>query len=122
MKIGCRFTFQAAHRLPNVPDGHKCKRLHGHTYLLDIEIEGPVDPTVGWVLDYAFIDEVVRTTVISFLDHSYLNERIVNPTSEAIVDWIWDRLETTNWGPARLARVRVGENEWSWAERAPYER
>jgi 6-pyruvoyltetrahydropterin/6-carboxytetrahydropterin synthase len=86
------FTFEAAHRLPKVPPGHKCSRLHGHSYRVRVHIEGAVDDT-GWVRDFDDITCAVKP-VIDRLDHYYLNEieGLDNPTSELLARWIWDRL------------------------------
>jgi len=124
VRVGRAYTFQSSHLLPNVPPGHKCGRLHGHTYGLEVEIAGRVDPTLGWLVDFALLDTIVDTVIVRELDHRHLNEipGLENPTSERLVDWIWDRLSAYGW-PAHvdLARVRVSENGRSWAERAPYE-
>ena len=125
MRIGRRFTFEAGHHLPNVPSAHKCGRKHGHSYVLWVELEGSKDRTLGWLLDFAFIDEIVKTIVVSMLDHRELNEvaGLENPTSENIVDWIWDRLEAYGWpGDLKLSLVRLEETERSYCERRPYER
>lgn len=90
------FTFEAAHRLPNVPAGHKCARLHGHSFRLEIHLEGPVDPHTGMLVDYADIKAAFRP-LEDQLDHHYLNEvpGLENPTSENIVRWVWEHLEQT---------------------------
>jgi 6-pyruvoyltetrahydropterin/6-carboxytetrahydropterin synthase len=87
------FTFEAAHRLPHVPEGHKCARLHGHSYRLEVHVQGEVDPTTGWVVDFADISAAAMP-VIHQLDHYYLNEvpGLENPTSENIARWVWERL------------------------------
>lgn len=87
------FSFEAAHRLPNVPEGHKCARLHGHSFRVRVVIEGPVDPVTGWVMDFADIKAVVRP-LEDRLDHYYLNdiEGLENPTSEELARWIWRAL------------------------------
>lgn len=117
MRISRRYTFQSAHRLPNVLPGHKCARLHGHTYELEVEVEGPIDPTLGWVIDYAHLDAVVKKVVLDTVDHRYLNEipGLENPTSEIIAQWVFDRLTATTLGPARVVTVSVGENGYSKA-------
>jgi 6-pyruvoyltetrahydropterin/6-carboxytetrahydropterin synthase len=95
MEIFCEFRFDAAHRLPHVPDGHKCARLHGHTYRVEVHIAGPVDPVTGWVADYGDIKSAFAP-LYAQLDHNYLNEvpGLENPTSEVLAQWIWDRLVT----------------------------
>ena len=93
MEIFKEFTFEAAHRLPHVPVGHKCSRLHGHSYHVAIYVEGPVSGESGWVRDFADLS-VAMAPVLACLDHNYLNEidGLDNPTSEVIAAWIWDRL------------------------------
>jgi 6-pyruvoyltetrahydropterin/6-carboxytetrahydropterin synthase len=119
MRIGRRYHFQAAHRLPLVPDTHKCHALHGHTYGLEVEVLGPTHPRDGWVMDYGEIDVVVRAQILAVLDHKYLNdvEGLDNPTAERICAWVWARLDGHRWPDGvLLSRVRVSENDWSWAE------
>lgn len=93
MEIFREFTFEAAHRLPHVPDDHKCARLHGHSYRIGVHVEGDVGEESGWVMDFADISCAVKP-VLSRLDHYYLNEieGLVNPTTEVVARWIWDRL------------------------------
>jgi 6-pyruvoyltetrahydropterin/6-carboxytetrahydropterin synthase len=88
------FTFEAAHRLPYVPDGHKCGRLHGHSFRVALHVSGPVDPASGWLMDFAEI-KASFLPLFEQLDHHYLNEidGLENPTSENIARWIWDRLK-----------------------------
>jgi 6-pyruvoyltetrahydropterin/6-carboxytetrahydropterin synthase len=92
MKISKVFRFEAAHRLPFVPEGHKCWRLHGHSFRVEVSVEGPLDGR-GFVLDYAEISAAFEP-ITDALDHHYLNEipGLGNPTSEVIARWIWDRL------------------------------
>lgn len=93
MEIFREFTFEAAHRLPNVPEGHKCRRLHGHSYRVTVHVSGPVDPGTGMVMDFADIKAAFRP-LMDQLDHYYLNEvaGLENPTSENLARWIWQRL------------------------------
>ncbi len=93
MEIAQDFTFEAAHFLPKVPEGHKCRRLHGHSYKVTIQLRGPVDEAKGWIVDFFDIDEAVRP-VRERLDHYLLNEipGLDNPTSENIARFVWDRL------------------------------
>jgi 6-pyruvoyltetrahydropterin/6-carboxytetrahydropterin synthase len=88
------FRFEAAHRLPNVPTGHKCARLHGHSFRLEVHLDGGVDPQTGMLVDYADI-KAAFDPLHDQLDHHYLNEipGLENPTSENIVCWVWERLK-----------------------------
>lgn len=94
MQIYKEFIFEAAHRLPNVPEGHKCARLHGHSWKGGIYVEGELDPHTGWIMDYAEIKSVFDP-IYDQLDHHYLNDidGLENPTSEVLAKWIWDRLK-----------------------------
>lgn len=107
MNIYKEFTFEAAHRLPNVPEGHKCARLHGHSFLVRIVVAGPVDQQSGWVMDFADISSAFKP-IWEQLDHYYLNdiEGLENPTSENLARWIWQRLK-----PAlpQLAEIEIRE-------------
>ena len=93
MEIFKEFTVEAAHRLPNVPDGHKCGRLHGHSFRIEVHVRGPVKAERGWVLDFADI-KCAFQPLYEQLDHNYLNdiEGLCNPTSENLAIWIWDHL------------------------------
>jgi 6-pyruvoyltetrahydropterin/6-carboxytetrahydropterin synthase len=93
VQIRKSFTFEAAHVLPNHPG--KCARLHGHSYRLEVALEGPLHasgPTAGMVEDFEVVSRVVKAAVLGELDHRSLNELIENPTAEHIVAWIWGRL------------------------------
>ena len=94
MDIFIDFTFEAAHRLPNVPAGHKCARLHGHSFQLRVYVRGEPDPKTGWIMDFAQIKAACRP-LVDRLDHYYLNdiEGLENPTSENLCRWIWTRLK-----------------------------
>ena len=94
MEIFKTFTIEAAHRLPNVPEGHKCARLHGHSFKIELHVSGDVDPNFGWVMDFA----ALKAAFLPFydrLDHHCLNdvEGLENPTSERLAEWIWERLK-----------------------------
>ncbi|AMW06361.1 6-carboxytetrahydropterin synthase QueD [Gemmatimonas phototrophica] len=93
MELYKEFTIEAAHRLPHVPPGHKCARLHGHSFRLEIRVRGPLDPTLGWVMDFADIKAAFKP-LYDQLDHHYLNDipGLENPTSEVLAVWIWERL------------------------------
>lgn len=87
------YRFEAAHFLPRVAPGHKCARMHGHSYSVDVILEGALDPELGWLLDFGDLDAIV-TPVIDQLDHRVLNEieGLANPTSELLAQWLWKRL------------------------------
>jgi 6-pyruvoyltetrahydropterin/6-carboxytetrahydropterin synthase len=93
MEIYKEFSFEAAHLLPNVPAGHKCGRLHGHSFRVEVHVAGPLHPVLGWVMDYADIKTIVKP-VLARLDHYYLNDipGLDNPTSEVIARWLWQQL------------------------------
>ena len=88
------FRFEAAHLLPHLPKSHKCRRLHGHSFQVEIVVSGEVDPKLGWVIDYAEMSAAFKP-LWEKLDHRYLNEvpGLANPTSENLAVWIWDRLK-----------------------------
>ena len=96
MDVFTEFTFEAAHRLPNVAPDHKCARLHGHSFRAEVHVEGEVDAASGWVMDFADIRAACEPIRLE-LDHHYLNEiaGLENPTSEVLAQWIWRRLAPT---------------------------
>jgi 6-pyruvoyltetrahydropterin/6-carboxytetrahydropterin synthase len=93
MEIFKEFVFEAAHRLPHVPEGHKCARLHGHSFTAQIYVSGELDPLTGWVVDFADI-KTAFAPYYDVLDHHYLNEiqGLENPTSENIAVWVWSKM------------------------------
>jgi 6-pyruvoyltetrahydropterin/6-carboxytetrahydropterin synthase len=107
MDLFADFTFEAAHRLPNVAPDHKCARLHGHSFRVRVTVAGPVDPVMGWVIDFADVKQAFAP-IHAALDHRYLNEvaGLENPTSEVLAQWIWARLEPAL---AMLSSVEVRE-------------
>jgi len=94
MDVFVEFSFEAAHKLPNVPPGHKCARLHGHSFHVHVYVSGPIGQRTGWVMDFAEIKQAVKP-IQDQLDHYYLNEieGLSNPTSENLARWIWHRLK-----------------------------
>jgi len=88
------FTFEAAHKLPNVPAGHKCGRLHGHSYKIRIHLEGTVDEDSGWFIDFSDVKSIFKP-IYDQLDHNYLNDikGLENPTAEVISKWVWGELK-----------------------------
>lgn len=93
MEIFREFTFEAAHHLPKVPEGHKCRRPHGHSFTLEVHVSGDLDPKTGWVMDFADISAAVKP-LLARLDHHDLNgiPGLENPTSEMVAQWIWREL------------------------------
>lgn len=103
MEIFKEFTFEAAHRLPRVPAGHKCGRLHGHSFRVEVHVRGPIGADSGWVLDFGDVKSAVAP-IIERLDHNYLNEveGLENPTSENLARWLWRRVRPQIPGLSRL--------------------
>lgn len=114
MKITQAFTFEAAHRLPHVPETHRCFRMHGHSYRVELTLDGPVDERTGFVVDF-FDVEAVFAPLLQRLDHHCLNdvEGLENPTAEHIALWIWQRVKPLL---PLVSSVRVFETPQSWAE------
>lgn len=88
------FTIEAAHRLPNVPAGHKCSRLHGHSFRIELHVSGEVDAHTGWVMDFAELKQRFQP-IYDSLDHHYLNDipGLENPTSENLARWVWNEVK-----------------------------
>lgn len=88
------FQFEAAHLLPHLPKSHKCRRLHGHSFKVDIVVSGECDARLGWLVDYGDLSKAFQP-LWKKLDHRYLNEipGLENPTSENLAAWIWHRLK-----------------------------
>ena len=101
------FKFEAAHKLPKVPAGHKCARLHGHSFKIELAIAGPVNPDTGWFIDFGDLYDAWKP-LYDVLDHHYLNEveGLENPTSEVLACWLWRELAPVLRG---LVAVRVRE-------------
>lgn len=101
------FQVEAAHFLPNVPEDHKCRRLHGHSFRIEVHVSGEVGEESGWVMDFADLKRAFKP-LFDQLDHHLLNdiEGLENPTSENLARWVWDRLADTLPG---LSRVVVKE-------------
>ena len=107
MEIFKTFRIEAAHRLPQVPPGHKCARVHGHSFRVEIHAAGPVTAKAGWVMDFADVAKAFQP-LFDQLDHHYLNDvpGLENPTSENLAQWIWTRLKP---GLPALSRIVVHE-------------
>jgi 6-pyruvoyltetrahydropterin/6-carboxytetrahydropterin synthase len=110
MRVSRVYAFQAAHRLPLLPAEHKCSRLHGHSYEVEVEVAGQCDE-LGWIVDFARLD-AAWDALGAHLDHRYLNEieGLHCPTSERIALYLWERFETYFAGDVALERVTVREN------------
>jgi len=109
MRLCREFYFDAAHFIPNYKG--KCEQLHGHTYKLEIVIEGDVKKD-GMVVDFAKMKDIVEATVLEKLDHQALNELFENPTAEHILNWIAGQLK----GKLPLSSIRLWEGQGKWVE------
>ncbi len=111
MQLFKKFTFDSAHFLPYVPEGHKCKAVHGHTYQLTIFLEGELDDHLGWLMDFAEIKKVVNP-IVDLVDHKLINdiEGLENPTCEIFAIWFWDKIKPHI---PILKRVDLYENQTS---------
>jgi 6-pyruvoyltetrahydropterin/6-carboxytetrahydropterin synthase len=107
MEIYKEFKFESAHRLPNVPEGHPCGRLHGHSFKATIYVAGEVGARSGWIMDFGEVKRIFQP-IYDQLDHNYLNDidGLENPTSEVLARWIWDRLKP---GLPGLSQVIISE-------------
>jgi 6-pyruvoyltetrahydropterin/6-carboxytetrahydropterin synthase len=96
MEVFRELRFESAHWLPKVPEDHKCRRLHGHSFRVDVHVSGAVDPELGWLIDFGDID-LAFAPIHEALDHRCLNDvaGLENPTSENLAQWIWQRLGST---------------------------
>lgn len=113
VEISRTYTLQAAHSLPMVPPSHKCGRLHGHTYKIELWFSGVVDERMGWFCDFADIDTAYAEAVHDVLDHRHLNVfGIPNPTTERLCEWVAEAMLATAVG-RWLFRVVISENDRS---------
>jgi len=105
------FTFDSAHYLPEVPKGHKCGNMHGHTYSLKVFVSGEIDPVTCWFMDFEDLKKTINP-VIERLDHQVLNEieGLENPTAENVVVWIWNQIYTRL---PELVRLELSETPGS---------
>jgi len=95
IEISKTFGFEAAHYLPNVPEGHKCKRMHGHSFRFAVYLKGEIDSHTGWLMDFSELKSIVKPIIDEHLDHFVLNEvpGLENPTSENIAIWLWNQIK-----------------------------
>lgn len=110
-----RYHFEAAHFLPGVPEGHKCKRLHGHNYEMEITVTGPQHPVTGFIIDFWDLDKVVQP-YIDLVDHRLLNDigGLSNPTAELIAQWFIDGIGDL--GNITITNLRIYETKDCWAD------
>lgn len=108
-RIGRMYRFESAHRLPHLPEGHKCRNLHGHNYRMEVVVRGKLDSR-GFVKDFAEIDAELAP-FLKLVDHRLLNDvpGLENPTAEIIASWFFERISDCE-------SVRVYENDDCWAE------
>jgi len=111
MIIYKQFTFDSAHFLPNVPEGHKCKQMHGHTYLLTVYAQGELKQPEGWLLDYGDLKAIVKP-IVDTLDHALLNNipGLKNPTAEMLASWLWIKIKPLL---PQLSRIELKETPTS---------
>lgn len=111
MKIVKSFKLKVAHFLPGYVG--KCKQMHGHTMRLDVVLKGNINPDTGMIIDFHEIDRIVRNNVWSVIDHTLLNDKIKNPTSENVILWIRDRLikDLPN-----ISSIRLWEDDDAYVE------
>ncbi len=106
-EISKTFALESAHRLPHVPEGHKCARLHGHSFQVTLHVTGPIDPKLGWIIDFAEISRAWQP-MHELLDHRCLNDvaGLENPTSENLARFVLERVKLPS---AKLSAVSVAE-------------
>lgn len=107
-----KFDFEAAQSLSNFPGEHKCRKLHGHSFVLEVAVTGEVDPQTQLFYDHAKISDALQP-ILEKLDHSYLNEipGLENPTLETLVKWFWDKLQPQLPG---LSEIKLQETPRAW--------
>lgn len=108
MQLTKEFIFDAAHKLENYEG--KCKNLHGHTYKLQVSVNGDINEKTGMIIDFLELDKIVEKNVLSILDHSFLNDTIKNPTAENIAVWIWEKLKNI----INLSEIKLWETPTSF--------
>ena len=108
MKIYRTYTMHSARFIPTLPDKHPCSKMHGHTFKIIVELDGPINKSTGFVMDFYDLDSIVSENVLSHLDHKILNdiEGLENPSSEYLAQWIWKRLIDT---VPMLSQITVSE-------------
>lgn len=107
LELKQQFRIESARFLPNLPEGHPCRRTHGHSFLITLRLVGEQDPQIGWVRDYHEIEQVVKP-ILAEIDHQLLNNLagLENPTSENLTIWLFNRLKKTL---PELVQVTVSE-------------
>lgn len=107
MEIFKKYYFDSAHFLPNVPENHKCRNMHGHTYKLIVFISGNIENNNGWVMDFAVLKNTINS-IIEIIDHKVLNDisGLENPTCENIARWLWVKIKVVI---PELTRIELHE-------------
>lgn len=115
MKLGIKLEFSAAHALPGYRGA--CSKIHGHTYTLELEVEGPLNPETNFVIDYLELKRIAAE-IISQLDHCYLNQLVDFPSCERVAQLIWRKLSAQLEKPGypKLSRLRLWEGPDCWVE------
>jgi 6-pyruvoyltetrahydropterin/6-carboxytetrahydropterin synthase len=111
--ISRSYTFEAAHHLPDLPIGHKCRNMHGHSYRVEVRVWGEVDPA-GLVrgVEFGALD-LVMEPLLTLVDHHCWNDMLPQPTVENIAAWFAEMLQHHLQVPVT---VRAHEGPRSWAE------
>jgi 6-pyruvoyltetrahydropterin/6-carboxytetrahydropterin synthase len=111
--ISRSYTFEAAHHLPSLPPMHKCRRMHGHSYKVDVRISGPVDEAgLVYGIEFGRLD-IVMEPIVNSVDHNCWNDKLETPTVENIAGYLAQILCEALQVPVT---VRVHEGPRSWAE------
>jgi len=94
MKIYRTYTLHSARFIPTLDSSHPCSKMHGHTFKIIIELNGPINNKTGFVMDFYDLDDIVQNKIIKKIDHQILNdiEGLKNPSSEHLSIWVWKNL------------------------------
>lgn len=114
-RVGKRFTFSASHQLEELPEGHPCRRLHGHTYQVEVVLAAEQLDAAGMAIDFHLVKQLVEPFLQSRFDHRHLNDWLPQPTAERIAQTIYEYLQTQLPAHIRCVEVKVWESDTSWA-------
>ncbi len=108
-------VFDAAHRLPGTPEGHKCAGLHGHTWRVKLWVTGEVDAKTGWIIDFHDLESIVREHAIDYLDHTDMNQTIENPTTENLALWLHEKTQQPlSAEGVAITKIEIQEGDDCW--------